>query len=473
MPQSEEHLAADSGSQPKPSSQASGGDGEVAGGVARGANGVGGRIGGGASRLDNWIAGVEKLLAFVTCLCAATLPLPITWSWIALILGLVVWIIWKISLLVKHRKLSLIVLGPLTVPLLVFFFATAISGLPSLFGHDIPAFTMHDMFQSLTSLRTFIVYFWAFDVFWNFPELRRIAIACLLVASAFSGLFGAYEQLFNWHPGFKFLQGTGFQSGPMAFAGQMQIFAMLALGFIVDRSFRVFPRPLENKFFYATVVVANIAGVLFASERNAWLGFLVAFILWTSLVSRQLMIKSLLVLAIGAGFAWFCIPVVQIRLRPLMDWQHEVSSKARMIVWQEAITRFETNPVTGIGATKFPRLAIAEAIVPGRSVALDHAHSNYLHVLATTGIIGFLAYLYIIIATLVLAWRNYKYRSTDTSLRANIDRAIGLAVLCATVALLVSGIFEYNFGTGPVRLPQWFVVALIGRPGENRRKVSA
>jgi O-antigen ligase len=448
MPQSEQNLPA--------------GGGAVSGTAAGAA--------GGASKLDHWIAGIERLLRYLTCLCAATLPLPITWSWIALIMGLVVWIVWKISLFIKHRSLALIAWGPLTVPLLIFFFATGISGLPCPFGNGIPALTMHDITQSLTSLRTFIVYFWAFDVFWNFPEVRRLAIAWLLLSSAFSGVFGAYEQLFNWHPGFKFLQGTGFQSGPMAFAGQMQIFCMVALGFIVDRSYRMFPRPLENKFVFAVVVAANIAGVLFASERNAWLGFLVSFIFWTSLVSRQLMVKSLIVLAIGAGFAWFCIPVVQIRLRPLVDWQHEVSSKARVTVWQEAIRRFESNPITGIGATKFPRLAIAEAIVPGRSVALDHAHSNYLQVVATTGVIGFLAYLYIIVATIVVAWRNYMYRSPDTSLRAQIDRAIGLAVLCATVALLVSGIFEYNFGTGPVRLPQWFVVALIGRPGEKRRR---
>jgi O-antigen ligase len=467
MPQSEPQLPADLTSPPDSA-------GDAGGAGVRGADGGGGRAGNGAraSKLDKWIAGIERLLAVVTCLCAVTLPLPITWSWIALILGLVVWIIWKVSLFIRQRSFSLIAFGPLTVPLLVFFFATAISGVPCLFGHDIPPLTIHDVMQSLTSLRTFIVYFWAFDVFWNFPELRRPAIAWLLLSSAFSGLFGAYEQLFNWHPGFKFLQGTGFQSGPMAFAGQMQIFAMIALGFIVDRSYRMFPLPLGNKFFYAAVVAANIAGVLFASERNAWLGFLVAFILWTSLVSRQLMVKSLVVLAIGAGFAWFCIPVVQIRLRPLMDWQHEVSSKARVTVWKEAIRQFQSNPITGIGATKFPRLEIAEAIVPGRSVALDHAHSNYFQVLATTGIVGFLAYLYIIVATIVVSWRNYKYRPSDSSLRAHIDRAIGLAVLCATVALLVSGTFEYNFGTGPVRLPQWFVVALIGRPGTLRRTTS-
>jgi O-antigen ligase len=442
MPQSEEHLSAPAGAQSKPTVQA-------------------------ASRLDRLIIKLEKTLAVVTCVCAAALPLPITWSWIALILGICVWVAWKVALRTRQKNFSGIALGPLSVPLFTFFAASAISGCPMWFGHKQAPLTFDDFAQSVESLRTFVIYFWAFDVFWNFPDLRRIAIACLLVSASGSGIFGAFEQLFNWHPGYKFLQGTGFQSGPMAFAGQMQIFCMLALGFIVGKSYRVFPRPLSNKFVYGLLVAANVVGVLFASERNAWLGFLVAFIFWATLVSRQLMLRGLFILTICAAFAWFCVPVVQTRLRPLMDWQHEVSSKARLIIWQKAIGYFEFNPITGLGATKFPRQDMPEAIVPGRSVALDHAHSNYLQVLATTGVLGLISYLYMVIATIACAWQNYIYRSSDSSLRSQVDKAIALSIICATVSLLVSGIFEYNFGTGPVRLPQWFVIALIGRAGDK------
>ncbi len=52
-----------------------------------------------------------------------------------------------------------------------------------------------------------------------------------------------------------------------------------------------------------------------------------------------------------------------------------------------------------------------------------------------------------------------------------MDKAIALSIMCATVSLSVSGIFEYNFGTGPVRLPQWFVVALIGQAGDKRDRI--
>lgn len=215
-------------------------------------------------------------------------------------------------------------------------------------------------------------------------------------------------------------------------------------------------------------MLANVCGVLFASERSAWLGFMIAFFCWASIVSRELMLKGLAALTCGSVFAWYCIPVVQTRLLPLLDWQHEVSSKTRVAVWKEAINCFLKNPITGVGATKFPRLPIKEAIVPGRSIALDDGHSNYLHVLATTGVVGFLSFLFIVFSSLVVSWRSYKQKSWATSLRAHIDKAIGLSTLCATIALLVSGIFEYNFGTGPVRLPQWWVMALIVLPAVPR-----
>jgi len=33
--------------------------------------------------------------------------------------------------------------------------------------------------------------------------------------------------------------------------------------------------------------------------------------------------------------------------------------------------------------------------------------------------------------------------------------------LGSTAALMVAGIFEYNFGTAQVRLAQWFVLAML------------
>lgn len=269
------------------------------------------------------------------------------------------------------------------------------------------------------------------------------------------------QQLANWHPlGFKFLQGTGFQSGPMAFAGQMQIFGFLSLGLLWQESYRYLPRPLRNKFVYYAVIFSNIAGLVFASERSAWLGLIVALAFFLFLLSRQLMIRSFLLMGAAVAAAWFCLPVVQKRLLPLSHWQQDVSVRVRFQLWRSSFELFQSSWLTGVGATKFPHQYIKEAIVPGRSSYLDHAHSNYLQALATTGILGFASYVYLIACIFLVAWREFVGQSVSQSGKG-FDQAIALGILSAMVSLSIAGIFEYNFGTGPVRLTQWFVLALL------------
>ena len=45
--------------------------------------------------------------------------------------------------------------------------------------------------------------------------------------------------------------------------------------------------------------------------------------------------------------------------------------------------------------------------------------------------------------------------------RKNLDAAIALGVFGSLISLMVAGLFEFNFGTGNVRLMQWFVMGLM------------
>ena len=119
----------------------------------------------------------------------------------------------------------------------------------------------------------------------------------------------------------------------------------------------------------------------------------------------------------------------------------------------------------GTGINRFPHLALSDAVVPGKTTYCNHAHSNYLQILATTGIIGTVAYLYLLFASLLAALRaaepspeSIQNKSAEA---AAFDQVLGLGVLIVIVSLMVSGLFEYNFGTGQVRLAEWFVLALI------------
>ena len=399
---------------------------------------------------------IEAILAVSICLAAASLPLPITISWAIIILSMVVWGLWKASLYAQTKRFA-VAPGPLSLPILLYAIAVTISGAPST--------NVHDAWQSLASLRVLLVYFFAYDVFDASPRLKPIAVACLLFVSGISGIWGSIQQIFDWHPiGYKWLQGTGFQSGPMAFAGQMQIFALLSLGFLLTGGHRSMPRLFQNKMFFNMVCAANVAGLIFASERSAWLGFVVSVgLLILVLSSRKAMMNGFVASIAALAGAWFFIPVVKKRMMPLLDWQHEVSSKARFKMWDVALQIFKDHPIFGIGATKFPKVDMKDAIVPGRSEFLDHAHSNYLQVLSTSGVVGMAAYLYLCLSMLMTGWSHFRAKPLSVYCFNYVDKAIGLSCIAIVISLMVSGLFEYNFGTGPVRLPLFFVLALLSK----------
>jgi len=355
-------------------------------------------------------------------------------------------------------------LGPLAVPLFAYGTAVVISGIgrPTV---EFGPLTFKEIFASLETLRPFLVYFWAYDVFKNFPQFRTPVVLSMLISSGLSGLLATFQQLFNWHPwSTAFLQGTGFLSEPMAYSGIMQIFSLIALGLWITGGFHRFAKPFNGCVLFSLIATANIFGLIFASERGAWLGFGVAVIVSTALVSRPVMLRTVFALASSMLAAWFFLPVVKQRLMPMFDGHIDAGITARWQIWRVAYKEFLQSPWTGIGSTRFPHLQVEGATGLGKQY-LAHAHSNLLQILATTGIVGLCSYLFIVLSSLVIAaqhfHRNTPYSQQFASRKERNERGIALGLMSAVLSLTIAGLVEYNFGTGQVRLALWFVLALL------------
>ena len=78
----------------------------------------------------------------------------------------------------------------------------------------------------------------------------------------------------------------------------------------------------------------------------------------------------------------------------------------------------------------------------------------YQDLLATTGALGLASYAVLWITALTSGVRNYLSAQTPHW------RALYLGVTAGTLALMVSGAFEYNFGTSHVRIAR-------GNTGKN------
>ncbi len=384
---------------------------------------------------------------------AFSLSLPITIPWTILTTGIIVLFVQFIVLALNNSGAAVksILAAPLTVPLSVFGAAVLLSGAAN--GGILEAF------KSVQGLRGMLVYFWAYWTFSLDPNLRRLSVSAMLIIGSLAGLSAAIEQLTGYHPfSFPYLQGTGFLSGPMAFSGLAQLFSFLALGILIKNGFKDLPAGLNRPYIFVLALAGNCFGLLFCGERSAWLGASFALIATSLIVSRRTTLFSGLFLLGTAAFSWLLLPVVRARVTAMFNWQTDVSVSTRLVLWQRAWQVFRESPIFGIGIRHFPHLRIEEALKQGHA-ALDHAHSNYFHILATTGLVGISAYLYLWFSALKLAYAN----QIDASY-SKLDQGIYLGIFAGIVSLMVSGLFEYNFGTGQVRLAQWFLLAMLTLP---------
>ncbi len=438
------------------------------------------------TKLQAFYQRTAKLEEFVILAYAVAVYLPITYTWIVLIAGIVVFILRAILEAVLNKQgLPLSEPGPLSesgtrsqhesfsepgsagfqpaslrpettcvsiksapfaIPLLVFTLVVFITGFCK--GG------VSEAFASAITLRAFLIYFIAYRAFSRSDALLSKTLFVLLSAGAIAGVYGAYQQVFNFHPGYPYLQASGFVDHPMAYAGQMETTACLSLGLLLSGGWQ---NVLKNKVAFAIITICNLAGVFYASERSAWLGMLFAILAMSSLISIRMLAKVVVGLAVVGVVSWFFVPVVQTRITPMLtNIKSDVGVQARFVIWKQSFDIWKEHPVVGVGPRDFPKIDIPEAIVPGESTHLVHAHCNILHMMATMGTVGLLAFLYLELSTLIVAVRTWFSKNGDL-----FHRAIGLSVLGGIVSLMVAGLFEYNFGTGHVRLMHWFALAML------------
>lgn len=382
---------------------------------------------------------------------AVSLPLSLTASWVILIAGLVIWALLSLSHWRQSGLSACAQMPPLALPLAALAGAATISGAA--------AGGVSEALASLSSLRALLTYFWSYHVFAANRRALSWCLLALLTTSAVAGIWGTIQQVFDIHPGtFKYLQGTGFHGGPMQFAGQMQILALLATGCLVTGGYKQMPLGKDSQALMVVLTLANWLGVIFAGERSAWLGAIAGSLVLAACVSFRQLAASLLIVSAVATAGYFFVPLVRVRVDAFTSGTKDVSVSVRFRLWDKALELWRQSPVVGVGWRKFPHLDIKEAIVPGVSRDINHAHSNYFQILATSGLVGLAAYLWLVAACLITATRAY-FRARS---HGRMDEAgIALGVLSATAALAVAGLFEYNFGTAQVRLLHWFALGML------------
>jgi putative inorganic carbon (HCO3(-)) transporter len=232
---------------------------------------------------------------------------------------------------------------------------------------------------------------------------------------------------------------SGFMSQWMTYSGLLMLVLVLLAAYATSQGWRC------NR--WAIPLGLFLAAPLYLTEtRSAWLGAVVG--LTVVLLLNHPRALALLVVLIAA-VAMLSPPGIQQRFRSGFDAQ-DPNTRNRIELFETSVRLIRDNPWLGVGPGNVKREALRyRGTYEFPDWMYQHMHNNFFQIAAERGIPGLLLWLWFMARLAWDALRLFRFSKVDPRGSA-AARTASAAALGACAALLVSGLFEYNFGDSEV-----------------------
>jgi O-antigen ligase len=207
----------------------------------------------------------------------------------------------------------------------------------------------------------------------------------------------------------------------------------------------------KRQLLYAAAALVNGIALLLTSTRSAWLGALVGLIIIFLLVDKRYLLSLPVIMA---AFYIFTPSGIAYHVRHLFDplWGTNVE---RLQMWSTGLKIIRDYPICGIGDVSTQAMFQRYA-PPDFTYLIGHFHNNWVHIGVTLGIVGLLAFAYMMSAIFIRLLSTYKAFASSPGLMRGGTLA-GLAIFCA---FHISGLFEWNFGDAEIITMVWFFTGM-------------
>jgi O-antigen ligase len=217
----------------------------------------------------------------------------------------------------------------------------------------------------------------------------------------------------------------------MTFSGWNLVVTLLLLG-------QVFFAPGRRSLLWGMPAGLGLATLLLGLTRGAWIG-LATGILLALAIGRP---RTLVLLPLAAPILFFVVPTAVLsRAASTIDMKN-AASRERIHMLRSGLRMAHDHPVLGVGPglvqPKYAELRPPEA--PSR---IPHLHINVVQIAAERGSAGLLAYLGILGAFAIHAWRFSQNAQAPA-------RPMIIGCLMAVGGVTAAGFFEYNWGDAEV-----------------------
>jgi len=222
-----------------------------------------------------------------------------------------------------------------------------------------------------------------------------------------------------------FVQRNGGLSGMlMNYAHNLAMFQVLLTGLLIY--WKEVESYVSRNFLIVTWLI-NFLGLYFTYTRGTWLAFLVAVPFFYFKKNLKMFVFSSLIIMV-AGLSAYKLAGQSV-IRPGSDIE-------RMSQWKAAYAGFKERPVLGLGYLNFEKMSVSlkkKYNIEAQNFG-GHAHSNYFEMLASTGAVGFLSFMFWLVAWFV-----------EVLKRNDLVGKIGVPFI---VAFMVGGLTQATFTLG-------------------------
>ncbi|MCM8780523.1 MAG: O-antigen ligase family protein [Candidatus Omnitrophica bacterium] len=338
-----------------------------------------------------------------------------------------------------YKELGLLRTSALNTPILTYISICIISSLIGISRGQINL--KETVFYILKYFEYFLLFFMVTN---NIKDTRQIKIFIYALISVcfIIGLYAWQLHLLGVTRVTAPFEGEAGEANTLA--GYLLLMMATIGGLIIHSSYKL-------RLLLLGLLVFIIPPFLFTLSRGAWFAFIPMYLSFL-IISKRAKIALLFILIIAVLILPWSLPgFVKTRIKytfvPGKTYNiygksitFDESTIRRVESWSYAFKKWQKRPILGYG-------------VPAGIVT----DNQYGRVLRETGIVGFMAFVWLMMMIFRVAYYAYRFSGDDFS------RGIALGFLCGFIGLLVHGLSSEVFIIIRIMEPFWFLAAIVSR----------
>lgn len=317
----------------------------------------------------------------------------------------------------------------------------------------------HESGRAIFDLAVFVSFYFVVLAWADSRDRIRKILWALLVSTIVTAVFAFYQEviggfsvfwLYLYPPGDFFTQWEGraasFLSGPNNYAGYLNLVLPFALACYL------LGKDKWKKAGGSTFCLGSL-GLVSTQSIGGLLGYLAFLVLAIFCFVKSG--KKRVALFGGICASVFVLYLLKNILSPVHTQEYlEADAITRLQLWLSAWNLFIHSPVVGVGWGNFTGVYGLDD--PSFEPGVVGSHNIYLQLLSETGLVGFVAFFYLVVQVSRQAWS--RLRSTFDAL----DLALAFGVLGALLSVLVHGFVDFFFqANAPFGTLFWTLLALL------------